>query len=243
MVIDGHTHLLQRFGHLKGLDISVQIEQMQKSGIDKAVLFTTEGFFSDMRDSNNQILNAYRLFPNEIIPFCTIDPRKENALDEMERCRDEGMRGLKFHPWLQAIPIVDDQVLKIAEKASTFGWPILSHDGTPPYCTSLQVAYLAECLPQAKIILGHSGMKDFAREALVAAQKYQNIYLGFCGATFQAMQIAVKKVGAERCIFGSDFPFAPIEYLKYTLSQINQLHLCLRDKINVMGGNMLRLLS
>lgn len=234
MIVDSHMHMLQQFGYRQGMRTADMVNTMHEMGIDKAVLFTTEGFYSNYKESNDRIIVAYREFPEHIIPFCTVDPRDEGAMDEMNRCRDIGFRGIKFHPWLQAIAAVDDKVLKVSEKAASFGWPIISHDGTPPYCTSFQVAYISECIPEANVILGHSGMKDFAREALEAARRNPNVYLGFCGATFQIMKTAVETIGADRCIFGSDYPFASIDSLKYFLELIQQLQLSKEDEACVV---------
>ena len=243
MIIDAHTHLMQGYGHRVALDIHEHVALLRSGGIDKAVLFTLDGFFSDYKYHNQQVYEACQAYPDVLIPFCTIDPKDEGAVDELIKCHELGMKGIKFHPWLQAFPIVDDMVIPIVEQAAKFGMPVLSHDGTPPYCTSLQVAYLAQRVPEATIVLGHAGLKDFAREALCAAKKYENIYLGFCGAIFQLMEAAVREIGAERCLFGSDSPFAGAEFLAYELKKVRCLGLPKEDEDKILGGNIARLLN
>ena len=243
MIIDSHTHLMPHYGWRKGLDIHDHMKLLWDSGVDKAVLFTIEGFHTDYESHNQEIFEAYKIYPESVIPFCTINPRDPDALEELKRCHKLGMKGIKFHPWLQAFPIVDDIIMPIVEEAAKLDMPIISHDGTPPYCTSLQVAYLAYCFPRAKIILGHAGMKDFAYEAYCAAKRYENVYLGFCGSAFQIMKEAVSDIGPERCLFGTDSPFAGKEYIAYETKKIKMLGLPNQDEENIFGGNIARLLN
>lgn len=244
MIIDSHTHLMLKYGFREGIDIHEHMRLLHNGGVDKAVVFTLEGLISDYKYYNDKIYRAYKTYPDEVIPFCSINPRDEGAIKELYRCKyDLNMKGIKFHPWLQAFPIVDDMIMPIVEEAVKLDMPIISHDGTPPYCTSLQVAYLASCFPKAKVILGHAGLKDFAREAICAAKKYDNVYLGFCGAMLQSMKVAVREVGPEKCMFGSDSPFAGSEFLAYEIQKVKELGLSKEDEENILGGNIARLLN
>ena len=243
MIIDSHTHLMQQFGYRKGLDIHEHMALLRSGGVDKAVLMTTDGFLGDYKFHNDLLLESYRAYPDSVIPFCTLNPRDPGALDELIRCHAAGMRGIKFHPWLQAFAIVDDMMEPIVQKAVELDMPIFSHDGTPPYSTSLQVAYWAGRYPKVKIVLGHGGLRDFAREALLAAKRYENVYLGFCGAIFQMMKDSVKAVGSHRCLFGSDSPFQGAEYLMYEIQKVKCLGLSKKDEDDILGGNLARMIG
>ena len=244
MIIDAHTHLMRQFGFIKGAPLEEQVAALRQGGADKSVIFTLEGLLGNYRHYNDAVAEAAIRYPDVLIPFCTLDPRDGGALAELERCVNQlGMKGIKFHPWLQAFPIVDTMVMPIVEKAVQYGLPIISHDGTPPYCTSLEVAYLAASFPAAKIILGHAGLKDYAREALAAAKRYPNLYLCFCGTTLQAMRNAVRVVGPERCMFGSDLPFGGADYLALEIYKVKQLGLSLTEESDVLGGTIARLLG
>ena len=41
-------------------------------------------------------------FPGVLMGFGCVDPHKPDALDELDRCADLGLKGLKFHPTMQA---------------------------------------------------------------------------------------------------------------------------------------------
>jgi predicted TIM-barrel fold metal-dependent hydrolase len=52
---------------------------------------------------NEEIAEAAAANPDVLIPFASVDPHKEGAVDEARRLiRDHGVRGFKFHPNVQA---------------------------------------------------------------------------------------------------------------------------------------------
>jgi len=244
MIIDTHTHLMRKFGFLQGASVDKHVEFLHQGGADRCVIFTIDGFLHDTRAHNDEVAEAACQYPDVLIPFCTVDPWDPGAFGELERCIQElGMKGLKFHPWLQSFPLVDDMLLPIIERAVHSGLPVISHDGTPPYCTTFELCYLAQCFPQAKIILGHTGLKDYPREAIAAAKRFDNVYFCFCGTTLQCMQAIVKVAGPERCMFGSDLPFAGPEFLAWEIYRVKKLGLSRDDEEGVLGGNIARMLG
>jgi predicted TIM-barrel fold metal-dependent hydrolase len=244
VIIDAHTHLMKKFNFLEGVPVEEEIVMLHQGGADCCVIFTIEGLLRNYKFYNDEIAEAARQFPDTLIPFCTIDPYDPQGLQELDRCVQQlGMKGIKFHPWLQAFSIVDPIVLPIIERASEYGIPVISHDGTPPYCTTFEVSYLAGVFPKAKIILGHVGLKDYPREAIAAARRYDNLYFCFCGTTLQCMQAIVKIAGPERCMFGSDLPFAGPDFLKLEIYKVKRLGLSKQDEDGILGNNVARLLG
>jgi predicted TIM-barrel fold metal-dependent hydrolase len=176
-----------------------------------------------------------------------VDPRyRDMAVAEMRRCRrDLGMKGpLKLHPWLQGFSPVEPLMDPIAETAIELGMPIMMHDGTPPYCTSLQVAALAARFPDLTVILGHSGLKDLWQTALAAAFRYPNIILCLCGTLPLGIERIVSKVDPERLLFGTDAGFGAARgNQEYRLGQI--LRLDIPDSVRrlILGGNARRIFN
>lgn len=70
---------------------------------------------------------------------------------------------------------------RIVELAVEYDVPVLYHDGTPPWSETLQVAAMADYYPEAKIIIGHSGLFDAYRSAIRACNTHDNIWLQICG--------------------------------------------------------------
>jgi predicted TIM-barrel fold metal-dependent hydrolase len=245
MVIDAHTHLFRGYVTQRGLPAEEFATGLQQAGIDKALTFTLEeGFFGPSRPANDSLAAVTRQYPGLLYPACTVHPRDgEEAVREMERCaRELGMVALKLHPWLQAFSVVEEGLVPILQTAARLSWPVVFHDGTPPYCTPLQIGYLSGRVPEATIILGHAGLSDFPREALAAARRHPNIVLCPCGVPLMWMGEYVRQVGAERIVYGSDYPFGGPESLHYYRAKFEALNLAAHERELILGGNIRRLI-
>ena len=211
MIVDAHMHIAEKLVGIPGYPAGgyaadVLREKMEAEGVGCAWALTSDGLHGDTRKWNDWLLDATRPHRDFFVPFCTVDPKKsDEAVDELDYyLRERSMRGLKLHNWLQGVsttvPAMDD----LLDVCAQFGVPVIFHDGTPPYCTPLQFARLAENHPKTTVILGHMGLKDMWPDALRAAKRLDNIVLCFCACVLVALRCAVDKVGAERILFGSD---------------------------------------
>jgi hypothetical protein len=245
MIVDAHTHLFRKYVTQCGLSSQEFAAGLRQAGIDKALVFTLEeGFFGPSPPANDALAAAAREFPGMLYPVCTVHPRDgDDAIREMERCaRELGMVALKLHPWLQAFAVVEEGLIRVLQTAAHLSWPVIFHDGTPPYSTPLQIAYLAGRVPEATIILGHAGLSDFPREALAAARRHPNIFLCPCGVPLLWMREFVCQIGAERIVYGSDYPFGGPESLHYYRSKFDALYLSSSERDLVFNGNIRRLI-
>lgn len=245
MIIDFHTHLLGG----KQFNIGVRageraIEVMDRYGLDKAVLFTVDGFWGDYREDNTYLAKQSAEFPDRLFPFATVNPRDgQQAVDELRRCLGEwGMRGIKFHPWLQGFSPLESYMDDIARVAVEYRVPILFHDGTPPYTSPLQIAALAGRFPELQVVLGHAGLMDMWMEAVAAARRLNNIWLCFSGGTpFRIYERMLREVDVSRVMYGSDV-FGDDTIIEMQLTKIRSLPVGEEALAAILGGNARRLL-
>jgi predicted TIM-barrel fold metal-dependent hydrolase len=238
MVIDAHTHLID--GNIDGL-----LADLDRECVNAALVFTLKGFTGDYHSSNMELACAARKYPDRIFPFVTIHPADgKSALHEMKRARhDLGMRGVKLHPWLQGFSPLDPNVFEIMETAIELEMPVVFHDGTPPYSQPLLFGHLARLYPEATIILAHAGLRDMWEDAIRVAELHKNIVLGACGVTQQVLSIMVQRIGPDRIIFGSDYPFGGSEVLTLALRQIEALNIPSDHKNMILGANTARIIN
>ena len=245
MIVDAHTHLFDQYVTQIGLSLEEFVGGLRLAGTNKALMFGLEqSFFGPSKPANDAIAKACRQYPEMLFPVCTIHPREgELALKEMERCAAElGMVAMKLHPWLQAFAVAEKGLIPVMKTAAKLEWPVIFHDGTPPYCTPLQISYLAEMVPEALIILGHSGLSDFPLEALAAAKRNPNIFLCLCGVPLIWMRRYLAELGSDRLIYGSDYPFGGPASLKYYRMKIDKMGLTPAEYESVMGKNLMKLI-
>ncbi len=209
-VIDSHTHFPgTSFGAHPRSGDEIR-EEFESAGLCGAWIMTTDGLRGEPARNNDLLAEGIKDHLDFFVPFCTVWPNEETdaTLSELERSvRDLGMRGLKLHPWLQAFSLTHPAVLPILKKAGELGLPVLFHDGTPPYCTPLQIAAAAEKVPETTIILGHSGINDLYKDAILACHRHRNIHLCLCSQKAGCIQEFIRQCPAERLLFGTDAGF------------------------------------
>jgi uncharacterized protein len=210
--IDTHTHLP---GHTLGTSprpIAEIRAEFEADGLIGAWLMTIDGLVRDPRGHNDLLALTVEAHRDFFVPFATVNPHDgaRAAIHELERCAGElRMRGLKLHPWLQAFSMTNPAVIPIFEAAAALGLPVLVHDGTPPYCTPLQIAWVAERVPEATVILGHSGLEDMYQDSILACRRNENVWLCCCSLSSGHIAQVLRQCPRERLLFGSDGGLAP----------------------------------
>lgn len=181
------------------------VAAMDELGIDVSVVFTLDGLWHPSPAANDALAAWVADAPDRLVALGTVDPRLPNAAAETERCLTElGMRGMKFHPWIQAFCAHEPCMDPIAEVAAGHSAPILFHDGTPPYSTPLQIAALARRHPDVPMVLGHGGLQDHWREAIAAVNGTPNLWICLCGTPNVGIRAVVARCPSERLLFGTD---------------------------------------
>lgn len=244
MIIDSHTHTGLR---TQGAAVPVEglIEAMRANGIDKAVVFTMEGFYSNTRAANNRLAATAARFPGILYPWVTVDPHEgEAATVELRRAISElGMGGLKLHTWVQGYSISNPKMDMVMEQVVWLGIPVIFHDGSPPWATPLQIANLGRRYRTVPVILGHGGLRELWPDALLAARQLDNLWLGTSGVPLNGLQKMVDTLGPERLVFGSDGGAGHPSTITYRLGLVKALRISDQAREAILGGSMARLLG
>lgn len=245
-VVDAHTHMPgTAFTGIAGLWAKPFLDLMDANGIDQAWVFTLDGLFFDPVPHNDILKQFCSAEPGRLIPFCTVHPRYPNAVQELRRCiEDLGMKGVKLHPWAQAFAPTDPAMMDpVGAEMARLGVPVVFHDGTPPYSSPLQIAHFALRHPTVPVILGHGGLHDLWKEAVLAVERCPNMYLIPSGTPPHGLQHAVKRLPLERFLYGSDAGFGDPYWQTFQLEKIRLLNLKPDAEALVLGGNAQRILA
>lgn len=247
VVIDGHTHFA---GPGKGLPpntVEAFTQIMDRNGIDAVVTcapYSAIGKDRTYDEVNEFLAKSTGEAGGRIIPFMRVNPHlQENALSSLENGAKQGFRGVKFHPRNEAFAINSEElVFPIAELAVKLGLPILIHTGEPDtygYAQPTLVGDLADSFPDLTLVVGHMG-KRLYEDAICVARWFENIILETSFRSHRDIARAVRRVGADRVVYGSDTPFGvpEIEMLKVRVSGITP-----EEKSMVLGENMARILG
>jgi predicted TIM-barrel fold metal-dependent hydrolase len=247
---DLHCHLSGVPGDTPEARLAKLLEYADRLGIARLCVFMGMEWSYDpapekMRQDNDEVLRALRHFPTRAFGFVYLNPKHTQAsLDELNRCvRDGPMVGVKL--WVAQhcnAPELDPILNRAAElKAIVFQHTWLKITGNlPGESTPMELAELAARHPQATLVCGHSG-GDWER-GLRAIRPHKNIHADLAGGdpTAGFTEMAVRELGAERVIYGSD---AGGRSFASQLAKVFGAEIPGRAKQLILGQNLRRLLK
>lgn len=147
----------------------------------------------------------------EFYGFGTMHVAYPNKLEELNRIKSLGLKGLKIHPDTQHYNMDDPGMDEVYDYLSGEGLPLLVHCGDYRYDFShpRRLAHILNRFPRLIVVAAHFGgwsLWDLALEFL----KDKNCYLDTSSSipmlgTVRAEEL-IRIYGAERLVFGTDFP-------------------------------------
>jgi len=198
-----------------------------------------------VRQGNDATLALMADYPGRVLGFCYLNPRHpDEALEEMDRCvAGEGMAGIKL--WI-ACKASDPLMDPMAEKAAELGVPILNHatylhrNQKPSPNTPADVAAWAAKHPRTMIVMAH--MAACQETGIADIAPYPNVHIDCAGHEPEAgwTELAVRLLGAERVVFGTD---TPIRSYGMSLGKVLGARIARRERALILGGNAKRLLA
>ncbi len=145
---------LKQNGHMDRDYVAVLVDQLQRSSLEKALLVGQDGRYDqdgrfDRAATNFYVPNEYLLgvareHPDLFVPCVSINPKRRDALEELERCAEGGARVLKIHPPTQDVDPGQDRfrpfyrrlaeldILLMVHTGAEHGSPIVGDDFSHP---------------------------------------------------------------------------------------------------------------
>jgi uncharacterized protein len=148
---------------------SIQASQM----VDKVCLFGVDACFDERGREiernktvcamNQDVLDVTQTYPEQFIPFFSINPRRLNALDLIDEQAELGCQGAKFLQNYWGVDLNDERLIPYYEKLKQHNLPLIIHIGSE-YSITSHAAYERVNmldLPLAsgiKVIAAHMGL-------------------------------------------------------------------------------------
>jgi predicted TIM-barrel fold metal-dependent hydrolase len=217
--IDAHEHVdLYQGGP------EVQVDYADRLGIEKIVVskpvVTQTAAPADFREANDHVLRAMKLFPDRIMGQVTLNPvYKKESLEEIDRCIDQGMVGIKVY---YQVKLSDPLFYPVIEKSIELKLLILMHANCQLGMAGYRMKYdthlnpntslpedfveVAKRYPEAMLQYAHTGGGGDWEYACKSFRDYPNIYVDTSGSNNEANMIdfALKYLGEDRLFFGTD---------------------------------------
>lgn len=211
MIIDAHAHYWRNFVGLPAPDITHIISQIKMFDISIICISSLSGLVTtECERHNEEVYEICTEYPQLIRGIAVVNPYSgKSAVDEFENCLSSyNFCGLKLHPWLQGYSAASDLLTPLIEICQSYDVPVYFHSGSTPYAQVYQIAHHIKKNKKVRFILGHMGERYQWQDALEVARKYNNTFLETSANMYSfAIERAVKNIGADRVLFGTDTPF------------------------------------
>jgi predicted TIM-barrel fold metal-dependent hydrolase len=201
----------------------VQIDIADRLGIEKLVaslpVTLPDRPFRDYVDNNDIILKAMKQYPDRFIGQFTVNPvYAKESLDEIKRCTDNGMSGIKLY---YEVKISNPLYYPIIEKMIDLKMVILMHSysglGRGGYRTKYGNLYpnestpedfrdIAARYPEAILQFAHIGAGGDWQYECKVLKDYPNVSVDVAGSNNEENMInyAISYLGEDRLLFASD---------------------------------------
>ncbi len=228
---------------------------MDEAGVDAAVAvgigWTDPGV---AREANDYLAEAVARSGGRLLAFGSVNPAwGDDALAEVERCAEAGLAGVgELHPDTQGFSIDDASLMgPLMALARRLGIPVLTHASEPvghSYAgkgtvTPEKALRFIEAFPGQPIIAAHwgGGLPFYALMPEVKTA-LADAYFDSAASPFlytpDVFANVARALGAERMLFGTDFPL--IKHARL-LAQVRESGLSDEEQALILGGNAARL--
>ncbi len=159
-----------------------------------------------------------------LLAGASVHPRDPEWREKLGIYAARGARAVKLHPAGQRFFPDAPEALAVYEECARLELPVVFHGGRagiePTYTHQFTLMRHYEGalrrFPEVQFVLGHAGARDVA-DAIPLAQRYPNAWLGIHGQGVTRLDELIDRLGSERLLFGSDWPFY---HLAATLAKV-----------------------
>jgi predicted TIM-barrel fold metal-dependent hydrolase len=199
---------------------------------------------------NDYILESISRYPKRLIGFCSVVPSAgDAALQEVERCIKGGIKGIgELRPDIHFInksqleiarPLVEmiikNNIIMLTHTSDPVGHQYPGKGKATP-----DILYaLAMKFPDLKLVCAHwgGGLPFYALMPEVKAA-LKNVYFDTAISPFlytsQVYEQVIQLVGADKILFGTDYPVIPQSRI---IKEISSTDLPVKLKEKILGGN------
>ena len=249
MIIDTHCHA--GLNWFEPLD--VLLYQMKTNGVSKAVLIQHRGVFD-----NSYLIRSANKYPKTFKVCGIVNPNESNPIQKLSQLKSDGVSGIRLNNDEMFLGVQSEEFIRAAGDLGM----VISYHGTVEFFASNNFKNIIEKCPETKIIMEHlAGVGFLPRpytlyKSALECSVFQNAFIKIPGLgefskrpkvlqpslKFEEIppfiEMAYEKFGADRMMWGSDFPpCAGREGYKNALNGVkhHEIFRSIEDQNKVMG--------
>lgn len=243
-MIDAHAHLAP--GKADAL-----LSTMDRLGIDQAVVVAggsvdprtlaeqieNPGGGIDIDIDNASVFEQCERSGFRLLPFYFANPHRG---DEVYAREGNVFDGLKLGPAVHGVSFEDPRTHELVARAESFGHSVYLHCLAHPGFKVVDFVRLAMKFSRVRFILGHAGVGNCDFGALDHIAGLTNVSFEMSGGFSSVCRAAVRKLGAGRVLFGTEYP---LQDPRVEIAKLMTLDLSREDLVCVTRTNILHLLQ
>lgn len=235
MIIDFHTHAFPDKVAVNAIPKLTRINQIQPStngtidglrasmedaGIDLSVVLpvvTDPHQFDSILRFASLINETYADAKTpRLLSFGGVHPQSDKLRHELQLLKNEGIQGIKLHPYYQDTVFDDIRYMRLIYTASELGLIVVTHAGIDPYmptqnlCTPDMILHVLDEVAPPKMVLAHFGNNENYEESikkLCGKHVYLDTAYSFVNSPDELLVQLVQAHGADKILFASDAPW------------------------------------
>ena len=209
-------------------------------------------------DSTNDFAARYaEAAPDRLLPYGGVHPRfTKNAVRDVERLAELGIRVLKIHPPHQRVPAnaYSDGLTALGDIYATcerIGLPVMIHTGTSifpgarsKFGNPMEIDDVAIDFPDLRIIMAHGGRPLYMAEAFFILRRHKHVWLDLSGIPPKNLLEYFPRIDeiSAQLLWGTDWPSPGVASMRKNVDQFLALPLPDATKAAALQDNPERLL-
>lgn len=182
-----------------------------------------DGSYVTTSADNDAVLAACVASDGRLVPFFFANPHQPPS-----RYAEQGkaFRGVEISSAVHGVPLTDRRVAALIEVAEQLGHPVYVACISRSGCQVNDLVELAGRYPGVTFVLGHTGIGNIDYYAVDLVAPLPNIFVETSGGYSGVLLDAIDRLGAERVLFGSEFPLQhpAVEFAKYRAIDLPPAH-------------------
>lgn len=186
---------------------------------------------------NRAVLEDCQRAAGRLVPFYFGNPHTGPA---EYRELAEQFHGLEISPAVHGVPLTDGRTTALVEVAAEFGHPVYVVCLAQPGFAAADLVVLADKFPDTTFVLGHCGFVGVDLYSVNVVADRPTIAVETSGCYTVVAASAVRRLGARRVLFGTEYP---IQHPDVELAKLRALDLDPTALQQIAWANAYRLLG
>lgn len=261
MIIDIHGHLGNiNFSNFWQADLDTLESYASSAGVDRLLVSSARSIMYDTHEGNMELDSALRR-ANRVYGLVVVNPMFQATAGDLELLgSNPRFLGVKVHPDYHGYSMASPEAIRFLDIIAEQVPFMLFHTSCMPgtgFAAAPLLAKFAQRHPKTKFVFAHlAGLfqngnypyfPNFEGLEAVAEMKLPNVWVDTAHFLMYAykdvMAHAVRIIGAERLVFGTDVPLQSDMQMRFAIEAIRALDIPEADRDAILGGNAAALLG